>query len=126
MAKIPPVRQLKGRTLGRILIKMGCLTREKVQECLKTQQKRPGKVKLGQILIELGLIKDEQLRVALAAQRGMDYVDLAKMEISPEVLKQLQAQMARTYRTIPIEFDKDKNELTVAIDSPDNFRAIWA
>jgi type IV pilus assembly protein PilB len=123
MAKIPPVRQLKGRTLGRILIKMRCLTREKVHECLQIQQKRDGKVKLGQILIELGLIKEHQLRIALAAQRGMDYVDIAKIEIPAEVIEHIPAQMARTYRTIPLEFDRDKNELTVAIDSPDNFRA---
>jgi type IV pilus assembly protein PilB len=123
MAKIPPVRQLKGRTLGRILIKMRCLTREKVHECLKIQQQRDGKVKLGQILIELGVIKEAQLRIALAAQRGMDYVEIDKIEIPAEVIKHIPAQMAQTYRTIPLEFDSEKNELTVAIDSPDNFRA---
>jgi len=123
MAKIPPVRQLKGRTLGRILIKMRCLTREKVHECLKIQQQRDGKIKLGQILIELGLIKENQLRIALAAQRGMDYVDITKIEIPAEVIKHIPAQMAQTYRTVPLEYDSEKNELTVAIDSPDNFRA---
>ena len=43
MAKMPPLEQLKGRTLGRILIKMGILTREKVQQCLEVQKKEPGK-----------------------------------------------------------------------------------
>ena len=40
MSKIPPVQQLKGRNLGRILIKMGVLTRDKVQACLKEQKKK--------------------------------------------------------------------------------------
>jgi hypothetical protein len=50
VAKIPPVRELKGRTLGRILIKMGLLTREKVHKALVIQKKNGGK--LGQVFIE--------------------------------------------------------------------------
>jgi hypothetical protein len=38
--KLPPIEQLRSRTLGRILIKMGILTREKVHECLKNQKQR--------------------------------------------------------------------------------------
>jgi type IV pilus assembly protein PilB len=123
MAKTPPVRQLKGRTLGRILIKMRVVTRDKVHTCLKIQQKDPGKKKLGEIMMAKGLINEEQLLVALAGQRGMDYVDLDSMEISPDIISMLQSQMANNYRVIPIEHDASRNELTVAIDSPDNFRA---
>ncbi|MCK5172947.1 MAG: Flp pilus assembly complex ATPase component TadA, partial [Planctomycetes bacterium] len=123
MAKLPPVRQLKGRALGRILIKMGVLTRDKVHECLKIQRQRGGKVKIGQIFVELGLVSETDLRMALAGQRGMEYVDLGGTEISSEVIEQVPAQMARTYRIIPLEHDKMRNRLTVALDSPDNFRA---
>ena len=123
MAKLPPVRQLKSRALGRILIKMGVLTRDKVHECLKIQRQRGGKVKIGQIFVELGLVSNTDLRTALAGQRGMEYVDLGGTEISSEVIAQVPAQMARTYRIIPLEHDKMRNRLTVALDSPDNFRA---
>jgi len=123
MAKLPPAQQLKGRTLGRILIKMGLLTRDKVHECLKVQQQRGKGVKLGQILLEMDLIKEKDLRVALAGQRGMEYVELDGLEIPHKVLEYIPAQMARTYHVVPLDFDKSRNELTVAIDSPDNFRA---
>lgn len=123
MAKSPPVQQLKGRTLGRILIKMGLLTRDKIHECLKVQQQRGKGVKLGQILMEMGLIKEKELRIALAGQRGMEYVELDGLEIPRKVLEQIPAQMARTYHVVPLNFDKSRNELTVAIDNPDNFRA---
>jgi type IV pilus assembly protein PilB len=123
MAKIPPVQQLKGRTLGRILIKMGVLTRDKVHECLNIQKKRGGNVKLGQVFLDLELITREQLRIALAGQLGMDYVDLSSLSIPSDVIEQVSAQMARTYKLVPIEFNKNKRELTVAVDSPDNFRA---
>ena len=38
MAKLPPVEQLKSRPLGRVLIKMGKLTRDKVHKALQIQK----------------------------------------------------------------------------------------
>lgn len=123
MEKFPPVQQLKGRTLGRILIKMGLLTRDKVHQCLNIQKKRGENIKLGQVFLDLELITREQLRIALAGQRGMEYVDLSVMAIPSEVIKQVSAQMAKTYKIIPIAFEKSRKELVVAVESPDNFRA---
>ncbi len=123
MAKIPPVAELKGRTIGRILIKMGLLTREKVHDCLKIQQDRKGQVRLGEVFIEQGLIKPKDLRIALASQRGMEYVDIDSMTIPQAVIDQVPAQMARTYRILPLSYDKSSNRIAVAIDNPDNFRA---
>ena len=120
--KLPPVEQLRGRTLGRILIKMGVLSRNKVHECLKIQSQRQG-VQIGQIFLELGLIDDFQLQMALAAQRGMEYMSLDGIDIPPDVVEKVPAQMAKTYHIVPIEYNKQKNELIVALDSPDNFRA---
>ena len=120
--KLPPVEQLRGRTLGRILIKMGALSREKVHECLKIQSQRQG-VKIGQIFLELGLVDEVQLQMALAAQRGMEYVSLDGFDIPPDVVEKVPAQMAKTYHIVPIEYNREQNELTVALDSPDNFRA---
>ena len=40
MSALPKIEQLKGRTLGRILVKMGILTRDRVHHCLKIQKQR--------------------------------------------------------------------------------------
>lgn len=120
--KMPPIEHLKGRTLGRILMKMGILNREKIHECLKIQAQRKG-VKIGQVFLELGLVDDGQLQMALAAQRGMEYVNLDGVDIPANVVERVPAQMAKTYRIIPIEYSKDRNELSVALDNPENFRA---
>ena len=120
---LPPIEQLRGRTLGRILIKMGVLTREKVHECLIIQKQRHGGVQIGQIFLELGLIDEKQLQVALAAQRGMEFVKLSDIEVPPDVIEKVPAQMVKTYRIIPIEYNKEQNELVIALDNPDNFRA---
>ena len=123
MAKFPPVEELKGRTLGRILIKMGLITREHVNEALRIQKERGGKVKIGQIFLEMGLVKEKDLAIALAGQRGMEYVDIDNLEIPQEVISQVPAQMAKTYRILPISYDSKRNHLTVVLDNPDNFRA---
>jgi type IV pilus assembly protein PilB len=123
MAKIPPVNELKGRTIGRILVKMGLLTREKVHEALKVQQERKGQVKLGEVFIEKGMITSKDLKIALAGQRGMEYVDIEAQEIPQEIIEQVPSHMARSYRIIPLRYSKADNRITVAIDNPDNFRA---
>jgi type IV pilus assembly protein PilB len=123
MNKMPPLDQLKGRTLGRILTKMGILTREQIHECLQLQQKRPG-VKIGQIFTELGLIDQTQLQTALGAQRGMEYINLGAMEIPSDIIEKVPAHMAKTYRIVPVSYNKELNELKVAMDNPDNFRAM--
>jgi type IV pilus assembly protein PilB len=121
--KMPPVEQLRGRTLGRILIKMGVLDRDKVHECLKIQGQRGGKVQIGQIFLELGLVDEGQLQMALAAQRGMEHISLDGIEIPSDVVEKVPAQMAKTYHIVPIEYNQQLNELSVALDNPENFRA---
>ncbi len=119
--KMPPIEQLRGRQLGRILIKMGKLRRNQVHEALEIQKEQRGPV--GAILVELGHITEEDLNVALAAQSGMEQVELGKLDIAAEVISIMTVQMAQTYRVVPFELNSDRNSVYLAIDSPDNFRA---
>ncbi|NOX57629.1 MAG: Flp pilus assembly complex ATPase component [Planctomycetes bacterium] len=112
---------LRGRQLGRILIKMGKIRRTEVHEALELQKER--KRPVGAILVELGHITEEDLNIALAAQVGMETADLAGMDIPAEIIALVPQQMASTYRVIPFEFDPQSNALSVAMASPDNFHA---
>ncbi len=113
---------LKGRRLGRILTKMGKVTRDQVTEALELQKqkKRP----IGQLLIELGYITEDDVNFARAMQDGMQVVDLEDFDISDEVRRQIPAEMANAYQVVPIMYDKAANRLTVAMKSADNFRAL--
>jgi type IV pilus assembly protein PilB len=104
-------------------MKMGILSREKVHECLEIQKQRGGGVRIGQIFLELGLVEEVQLQVALAAKRGMEYTSIDGLEIPGDVIEKVPGAMAKTSHIIPIAYNKEKNELTVAIDNVDNFRA---
>ncbi|MEQ9453105.1 MAG: ATPase, T2SS/T4P/T4SS family [Phycisphaeraceae bacterium] len=117
-----PLDELRGRKLGRILTKMGHVNRGQVQEALGLQAER--KLPLGQLLIELGYVNSDQVNLALAAQAGMETVDPSTMEIAPEVLKKIPAEMAQAYQVLPLAYDDQANRLTVALKSADNFRAV--
>jgi len=114
---------MEGRTLGRVLIKMGVLSREKVHECLRVQRQQRGDVQIGQIFLDRGLVDEKQLRLALAGQRGMEYIDVSGIEVAAGVIEKVPAQMARTYHIVPVEYSESENKLTVVLDNPDNFRA---
>ncbi len=115
------VDELKGRPLGRVLVKMGNITRDQVHEALAVQKEEGGPI--GQILIDLGYIDEKVRTLSLAYQAGMEYVDLQTTEVPEEVIKQIPAQMANAYKIIPVEYDEENNHLMVALASADNFRA---
>lgn len=119
--KIPPIEQLRGRQLGRILIKMGKIRRAEVHEALELQKER--RRPIGSILVELAHITEEDLNIALAAQVGMEMTNLGGMDIPGEIIALVPQQMAATYRVIPFDFDPNTNRLSVAMASPDNFHA---
>jgi len=118
---MPPISQLKGRPLGRILIKMGKLTRAQVSEALELQKKKRGP--LGQLLLEMGYVDQPDLNRALAAQMGMEPITLADIDIDKSVIDLIPAQMAQTYRIVPTAYDPNTNTLEVALASPENFQA---
>ena len=58
--------ELKGRKLGRVLTKLGVVTREQVHEAISIQKSRSQKVKIGQLLIELEYAEQPDIDRALA------------------------------------------------------------
>jgi type IV pilus assembly protein PilB len=121
---IPPISELQGRPIGRVLTKMGKVTREQVVEALNFQKGRGKGVPLGRILTDLGHIKETDLNVALAAQKGYELVDLSNVNIPKEAIEAVPAQIATTNKVLPISYDKASKKITVVMASQDNFQAI--
>jgi type IV pilus assembly protein PilB len=116
------IDELKGRRLGRILTKLGIVTREQVHEGLAMQKQR--RIPIGQLLIELGYCAEDDINRALAAQAGMETHDLEELDIPEETVKILGAETAQAYQVMPLQYDAGTNTLTVALKSASNFRAI--
>ncbi len=62
---------------------------------------------LGKVAIDMGLINDEQLAQALAEQLSLQSRRLSDITIKKDVLAMVTEPMAQMYRIIPIEFDGD-------------------
>jgi type IV pilus assembly protein PilB len=118
----PQIAELKGRPIGRVLTKMGKVTREQVVEALDFQKRKGGA--LGRILIDLGYVKDIDLNFALAAQRGYELINLEGRTIAPAAISAVPSQIATTNKVLPLEFDPVTKKLKVAMGNPENFRAL--
>ncbi len=118
----PSLSELKGRKIGRVLNKMGKVTRDQINEALALQEKK--RAPLGQLLVELGYVSHDDVNLALAAQAGMETVNLDDFDLSEEVIREIPSEMAMAYQILPLSHDKVTNTLTVAMKTADNFRAL--
>ncbi|MFM9996086.1 MAG: GspE/PulE family protein, partial [Phycisphaerales bacterium] len=114
--------ELKGRKLGRVLTKMGKVTREQVHEALSIQKTR--KVPIGQLLVELAYCSQQDVNAALAGQAGMAWVDLKGFDLPEAVKTVIPADNVHAYQVVPIDFNPTSKRLKIAMKSPDNFRAV--
>jgi type IV pilus assembly protein PilB len=114
--------ELKGRKIGRVLTKMGVVTREQVHEALAIQKTR--KVPIGQLLVELGYCSQKDIQAALAGQAGLAFVDLTDIQLPQAVIDAIPAENAQAYQVIPLEFNPQAKRVKIAMKSPNNFRAV--
>ncbi len=115
--------QLKGHKLGRILRKLGTVKKEQVHEALEIQ-KAGRKVPIGQLLVELGHITQRDVNESLAAQAGMEYVDLEGVELPQNAIDAIPSANVRVFGVIPLEFNERAKRLKIAMKNANNFRAV--
>jgi type IV pilus assembly protein PilB len=77
---------------------------------------------LGQVLIQLGYTTEEEVALALTAQYGFPYLPLDNYEIDGGLTELIPEHVARQYCLIPI--DRIGNALTLAMADPSNVKAI--
>ncbi len=105
----------KGRLrIGEILIQLGYITPEQLNEALRIQQST--QELLGQILRRLGYINGEQLARAQAYQFGVEYEHINLNSISSEMRNIIPAYLARQLRVLPLR--KEKHRVVVAMLNP--------
>lgn len=85
-------------------------------DMLLAEQRRKPGELLGKLAESLGLITDEQLAEALAEQMAMRVVTLSEMTINPKIIDKVTEPMAQMYRIIPIDFRDDT--LTIVTCEP--------
>lgn len=81
-----------------------------------------GEERLGTILIKHNFITEGQLIDALRMQLGIDYIDLTKIDIAPEMSRYVLKNLAKRMNVVPVRISKD--QLFLAMADPLNFMAI--
>jgi len=108
------VRYRKRLLLGQILVKAKVITDERLKGALFYQRKTG--LRLGDALVQLGLVTETQLRQAICAQLNIPFAELDQFTPDPELGRLIDGAYAFQRRVLPIARTQDV--LTVAMDDP--------
>ncbi len=107
--------------LGEMLIKAGKITEEQLNKALDVQKK--SNAKLGQVLLELGYIEDDNvINSFVAKQLNVGTIQLEDLDLSPEVVDLIPVDIARKFTVIAAI--KVGKMLFVATNDPANLLVI--
>lgn len=115
-----PIKKVINKQLGELLLERNIISKNQLEKALSVQKERGGLI--GEVLVELGFAKEEDIAQSLTAQYGFPYLPLSNYEINPEIVNIIPARVARQYLLVPI--DKIGNNITLAMSNPLNIQAI--
>lgn len=102
--------------LGEILIAQGVLSPESLDRALELQKKEGGL--LGERLIKMGLVSEEDIVLALARQYNIPYLPVQNCDVSSKLIQLVPVDLVKKYLFIPI--DRINDVLTVIMADPTN------
>jgi type IV pilus assembly protein PilB len=100
--------------IGELLLKEKRISAEQLQQALNRQKANGGK--LGQNLVQMGLVKDEEITALLSKQYGVPSINLRQFEIDQTVIKLISAETADRYQVVPLS--RTGGTLTIAMTDP--------
>lgn len=106
--------------IGAILLEKGLINADQFEAALK-RQKQEGRF-LGEVLVDMDYINEEDLLGVLSQQLDIPYVDLRSYEIDEKVAKLISEELARRYTVIPLFMIS--GVMTVAMADPLDVHAI--
>lgn len=112
------------KKLGEILLEAGVIDKFQLKSALAEQNKWGGR--LGNHLVQMGILTEELLVKALSKQLKIPYLDLGQMQITKETLDLVPQELAEKFHLVPVAVKKiaNKKTLIVAMSDPTNLDAI--
>jgi hypothetical protein len=107
-----PLRERPDAPLGTLIFRAGLLPAETIENALEEGVKTGRR--LGEILVERGLLQEEDLTRLLAGQKGLPFVSLHAEQIDPEAVRTLSEDQARLFSALPIRFEEGLPLVAVA------------
>ena len=88
-----------------------------------TEQRRTGQ-QVGKILVQLGFLSEATLREALSENLGQDAVDLSRVIVDAQALRTIPKELSKRFQLLPIGFDASTRKLVLAMANPNNVVAL--
>jgi len=79
---------------------------------------------VGRLLVQLGFVSEATLRDALSEKLGLQSVDLSRIIVDSAALQALPRDLARRYRMFPVALDRQSKKLIVALSDTNNIVAV--
>lgn len=106
--------------LGEILIKEKIISSDQLKQALDHQKANGGR--LGNSLVKLGFLSDDEVTAVLSRQYGVPSINLAYFEVDASVIKLIPMETAMKYQILPLS--RVGSSLTVAMVDPTNVFAM--
>jgi type IV pilus assembly protein PilB len=106
--------------LGEILVKENLITGDQLKQALEHQKSNGGR--LGNSLVKLGFLSDDEVTAVLSRQYGVPSINLAYFEVDPNVVKLVPMETALKYQVLPLS--RVGSSLTLAMVDPTNVFAM--
>jgi hypothetical protein len=112
--------------LGDLLVQAGVLTRGQIEEALQRQQALPGRTKLGEVILAMGMTTEEAILAVLSHAMHLPAHDLDKSPPTPDAVAWLPAGEARKHSIVPVRLESEgrRRRLILAMCDPTNVQVI--
>ena len=117
----PSRRGRSERLIGDVIVDLGFARRQAVERAVNTAREQ-GKL-TGQVLVENGELRHDQLARALAERFGVEYVDLSIFEIDMGAVNLVDVGVAKGHHAVPVGF-LPNGGLLLAMSDPGNVLTI--
>jgi len=108
------------KPFGEILVERGLIDRKQLGVALEVQREKGGM--LGEILVALEFIREDQIAHTLSLIYGFPYLPLENYEVSSEMTQVIPRRIAEHYCILPV--DKIGDSITLAMANPLNSYAV--
>ncbi|WP_048811460.1 GspE/PulE family protein [Methylobacillus flagellatus] len=116
------VEQRRKLRLGELMVQQGLISQDQLRIALMEQEQ--SNIPLGRQLVRLGFVTEAMVRDLVAHTIGQESIDLATVVADGEALKMVQESFARRYHILPVAFDANTRQLTVAMSDMFNVVAL--
>jgi type IV pilus assembly protein PilB len=106
--------------LGEILLKENLITPDQLKQALEDQKTNGGR--LGNSLVRLGFMSDDEVMAVLSRQYGVPSINLNYFEVEPGVTKLIPMDTALKFQVLPLS--RVGSSLTLAMVDPTNVFAM--